>query len=358
MGGRLARARVRTVHAVTAAALVMATASACGDDTKDAAVVGKPASDKSIVDGARKEGSLTVYSSMNIDDLEDTVKTFTKKYPFLKVDYVRVDNDALIDRMLTEARAGQYDVDVYSGSGDKEYLLEDDKLLGEYSSPQATSFPPEDKSPDNLWTASYLGISVPAYNTDLVEGDDVPQSYDDFLDPKWQGKIGMYSDDNALWDAMMDNWGEDKTVAWWTKFAAQEPALQSSMPLIAELLAAGQFDLAEQSNLNHISAGQDDGAHIEALKSADFFWPASVNIEAVMAHAPHPNAAKLWVDWVLSDEGQRYLSDHFRTPSRPGVSGPGADAAAGATITVLDPAKARDRQAGWDQLRQIMGLSG
>ena len=152
-----------------------------------------PDREQRLLEGARKEGQVTVYSSMIADQaLRPLIDGFQKKYPFMKPQYVRDDPPQQLQKMMAEARAGRMVADVLESTG-LEVPVRAANINQPFWSPEIEAYAPERRDPQNFWAPtrfSYLGA---CYNTNLVKPGDVPKSFDDFLDPKWKGKIAWSS---------------------------------------------------------------------------------------------------------------------------------------------------------------------
>ena len=146
-----------------------------------------------LIEGARKEGQVTVYSSMIADQaLRPILNGFEAKYPFVKPQYVRDDPPQQLQKVMAEARAGRMVVDVLESTG-LEVPVRAADIDQPFWSPQIEAYKPERRDPNNYWAPtrfSYLGA---CYNTNLVKPGEVPKSFEDFLDPKWKGKIAWSS---------------------------------------------------------------------------------------------------------------------------------------------------------------------
>jgi iron(III) transport system substrate-binding protein len=164
------------------------------------------------------------------------------------------------------------------------------------------------------WVAYNLQTWVLGYNTNLVKKEDIPRTYDALLDPKWRGeKISVDTEAHGWFQGLRDAWGSAKTVTYFERLASQNPALKRGNTLRVQLTAAGEHPL--NINLNSL-------IHRLYSKGAPIDWvalePAVVRILPVMlaADAPHPNAAKLFIDFVLSKEGQGILTGFGDIPVR------------------------------------------
>lgn len=163
----------------------------------------------------------------------------------------------------------------------------------------------------------YIVTNVPGYNTRLVAARDAPRTYMDLLDPKWKGKLGMDADEGEWFTALISIWGKEKTVNYFRALVRQEPSLRRGHTLLAQLTAAGEFPVAVNLFGYRPLEMQLQGAPIEIV-NADPVIARSWGM-FLARRAPHPNAGRLFIDYVLSVEGQNVIASFGRTVLRPGI---------------------------------------
>ena len=274
-------------------------------------------SDPKIVQAARKEGELVWYTTMSADQSTAFMARFQQKYPFLKPSIIRLGGNALLSRILAEAKAGKYFFDVAHGTGEIVLPLMDMGLLAPYVSPERKMIPDDLKDKQGYWTAVYVNSIVLGYNTQLTQGQPQPRSYEDLLQPRWKGrKISIDSTYVTFLQGLISAWGKDKALEYLRKLADQEPVVMRGSTVRVQLAAAGEFPLVI-AYANIIQYLREKGAPIDWLP----LEPAVISVNTVMAGAKsaHPNAAKLFIDFTLSKEGQEKLWDFQRIPSRSDV---------------------------------------
>jgi iron(III) transport system substrate-binding protein len=185
---------------------------------------------------------------------------------------------------------------------------------------------------------------VLAYNTKLVAPDEVPKTYEDLLNPKWSGRIGLEAADVQWFGAVAKSMEEAKGIEFFRRFAANKPSMRNGHTLMAELVAAGELAMAADAHVQGIARLKDKGAPVEwkALQPA-FGQPSSVG---VAKRAPHPNAALLFADFVLSREGQEIIRSRNRVPSSRAVDSPLNKF----RYELIDPAIVLDEWTKWERL--------
>ena len=147
-----------------------------------------------LIEGAKREKELTFYSSIPPDDISALVSAFDKKYG-VKVKVWRADSEGFLQRILGEARARRFEVDVMAGSSSALEPLYRENLLQEVKSPKLAGIIPQAIAPHRQWVAVYLSTFVQAYNTELVRKDSLPKTYYDLLRPQWKDKLGIEAED-------------------------------------------------------------------------------------------------------------------------------------------------------------------
>ena len=268
--------------------------------------------DQKLLAAAKKEGKVVVYTSLNTKDSVPISEAFKKKYG-VEVELWRSSSEKVLQRAVTEFRAGRYSVDAFELNGPELEQMWREGLLDRFYSPQAANMPPAAFPKDGAYVADRFNFFTIAYNTNLVKPDDVPKSYEDLLDPKWVGKIGIEASDTDWFGSMVHAMGEQKGMAFFRKLADMKPQMRTGHTLMAELVASGEIPLAA-TIYNH-------NAERLKVKGAPIQWKAlgptfgRPNGVSVAKQAQHPHAALLFVDFMLSLEGQQLLKKRNRVPA-------------------------------------------
>ncbi len=306
-----------------------------------------------LVEAAKKEGRLVWYTSMAIDTSKPLLDAFLRQYPFIKADLVRLGEEQLSNRILAEARAGKSFFDVVSSSGIQ--LLAGRNFLSPYASAEAQAYVAELKDPQGRWTAVYNNNLVPVYNTKMLSEKEAPSDYLDLLDPKWKGKMLMDSTDDDWYGTLAVTWGREAALRYMQRLAQQAPAWRRGHGLVAQLIAAGEVPLGWAYSFR-VERMKSEGAPIDWVTS---FNPTVTTISGVglSAKASAPNAAKLFIDFILSKKGQEMIRDMRRIPSRSDVKPLAAKMDQSKLRLKLVPAEVfvnADRYA--EEFRKIFGL--
>jgi iron(III) transport system substrate-binding protein len=272
-----------------------------------------------VLQDAKREGRLVLYTGMETDEANLFLAEFAKKYPFIKTDLFRSSGEKVQTRFLVEHRANTHSADVFQTSIVQVYQLKNLKLLARYASEEATVYPEGFKDPQGTWTAFYQIPYVIGFNTRLVASKDVPTSYEDLLQPRWKGWIAMETAEYQWFYHWMQILGRDRGTEFMKKFAGQNLQMRAGHTLLAQLVAAGEAALATVVYSNRVERMKASGAPIDWVR---FKGPTitAINAVSIPARAPHPNAARLFIDFVLSKEGQSLLRGLRRIPARPDVA--------------------------------------
>lgn len=270
-----------------------------------------------LIEGAKKEGSLIWYTSTSVEDITRLFAAFNKRYPFIKTEYFNAGSARLYNRILNESRVGKIFFDMVAVRGVETQQLIGGGFLQPYLSPESAAYPAGFKDTKGYWVDYFDAYNILAYNTKLVAKDQAPKSWEDLLDPRWKSKIAMDEEMYSWYAAMTVAWGKERAQRYMKALAKQDIQLRHGQSLIAQLLAAGEFHMGV-ALAHRIEKMKEQGAPVEWVTTFDPIT-ASLHPIAVAAKALHPNAAKLFIDFVLSKEGQQLVLAIGRTPSRPGI---------------------------------------
>jgi iron(III) transport system substrate-binding protein len=272
--------------------------------------------DQRVIEGAKKEKQVVVYTSLNLKDSVPITQAFEKKYG-VKVELWRSSSEKVLQRALTEARAGRFSVDAFELNGPEMEALYREGLLEEFHSPHFKSLPPAAFAKHRHYVADRFNFFTIAYNTNLVKPNEVPNSYEDLLNPRWVGKIGIEGSDDDWFASIVKHMGEEKGLAFFRKLAQMKPQVRTGHTLLAELVAAGEIPLVATIYNHNAERLLVNGAPIK-WKALDptFGRPNAV---AVAKRAQRPYAALLFAEFMLSPEGQNLIKERNRVPASTAV---------------------------------------
>ncbi len=265
-------------------------------------LVNSAAGAQALFDGAKKEGQVVFYASMEAPSAQRLSAAFERKYPFLKVEATRIGSERMATRLIAEAQARKVRADVVHQSAFDFYGVLQKGLFDSYLSAERAAIPAECRDDKGLWVMASATLNVIAYNKKMVSAADAPKSFWDLTAPKWKGQLLMDDNESKWMAGMMQYYGEAKTVELLKMLAAQDIQFRTGHSSIQTLLAAGERAAVVVAFANGVDRLKKEGAPIE--------WIAPEPVigltfgTAVVKDAPHPIAARLFNDFLLSREGQ------------------------------------------------------
>jgi iron(III) transport system substrate-binding protein len=313
------------------------------------------AADPKVVEAAKKEGELGWWSTIAQDQSQKIIEEFMKVYPFIKATYWRSGSVGIHNKILIEARAGRTSWDVVSQTT-PEFIheLKQKAVIAPYNSPERRHFSNDLKDKDGYWTGTYALPTGLGFNTQQVKRDEAPRNYQDLLQPKWKGKkISVDDESYEFLVGLMQAWGRGAAVEYFKKLAAQEPMIGRGNSQRTQLLAAGEFPLAI-AYTHTVEYAKAQGNSVDWVN----LEPVVIKFDGIMlgAKAAHPNAAKLFIDFILSQQGQSLLQSFSRVTLREGSEPNPPRLIKGFKRVVLHPEKAQDAQESLKLYREIFGL--
>jgi iron(III) transport system substrate-binding protein len=307
-----------------------------------------------VVEEAKKEGALVWYTALNLNDSEMLTKRFEQLYPFIKTETLRLSSFSLLTKIQTEARAGAFKADVIEIAGVLGHILKREGLFAKYTSPESRFYPDSVKDPDGMWTSFFMNTHVLAYNTKLVKKDELPRTYEEIINPKWKDKITM-SEDFDIFGMMLKVMGRSKGIEFMRRLAAQGVNLKNSYSLTIGAVASDEVPLGLNVYGTRTEEFKKRGAPVDWIPLE--FTLASLEPLAVGAKAPHPNSARLFVDFLLSKEAQGMMRERFRIPSRPDVLPDPPELTKGLKLIPTDLSLAEQSKQLAEEFRQTFGVA-
>jgi iron(III) transport system substrate-binding protein len=306
------RVLARIVPVVLAAALLPAAAVAQAP-SKGAEILNYQGPDRNerLIAQAKQEGSVSFYTSLAPTESKPLSEAFEKKYG-VKVELWRSQSERVVQRVVSEARAGRHTVDVVATNGPEMEALAREQVLTTYFTPHAADLPPASIPRHRLWLPDRLQFFVVGYNTNLVKREDLPTSIRGFADPKWKGMLGIEAGDAEWMATLIKKWGEEEGMAFFRKLSEMRPEVRKGHPLMAQLVSAGEIPICLTAYRANVETLKRKGAPIDYAPIDAIARPQGIGISK---NAPHPAAALLFVDFVLSaEDGQRLYESMGRPP--------------------------------------------
>ena len=283
--------------------------------------LGALAADQALIDAARKEGEVTWYTTSIVDQfVRPAAQAFEKKYG-IKVNFIRSNALEIELRVSNEAKAGRIQADLVDGTTTS-ITLKKMNLVEKWT--PDVKLPDRYKDPEGYWMASQEYVLLPGYNTDLIPKGSEPKNFEDLLNPRLKGKMvwnttPSSSAGQGFVGLVLMEMGEEKGRAYLQALAKQNvTGIQVAARQVLDQVIAGEYAIALNIFNNH--------AVISAAKGAPSAWIpmnpalAVLSVISVTKDAPHTNAGKLFLEFLVSEEGQKIYRDADYMPIDPGVS--------------------------------------
>jgi len=301
-----------------------------------------------LIEGAKKEGSLTVY--MNIPAVYSNifVQPFEKKYG-IKVNIWRARSEVTLKRVIEEAKAGLHAVDVIDSISPPMEALRRENLLQRIESPVHKDLLPYAIPKHQEWVSMRALVFIQSYNTNKVKKEEIPKTYQDMLAPRWKGNLGIESGDHHWVSSVIEDMGKDRGQKFFRGLSDSGMTMLTGHPVLMNAVVSGEVPLA-------LTIYNYDAVTMKEKKAPiDWFAiePAVTIVDgiAVARNAPHPHAALLFYDYMLSIEAQTILAKLAFVPTHSKVESPLKNI----KLKVLDPARLLDEdQAAEAQFRALL----
>ena len=275
------------------------------------------------LDAAKKEAKVVVYGSVPPQSMEGLHQAFKRKYG-VEVEYWRGSSTQVSERALTEWRAGKPAFDIAEGNRGVQLIMKDEGLFQKFIPPASQKFPDRFKEKDALITPwRVLPISM-LYNTELVKSADLPKTFDDLLNPKWTGKISIpdptrhTTTAQFLWN--LRKFKGDKWLDYVKALGKQKPVLVESLAPVTTTIIKGEALVG----ITYIKYIKQYKGPVDYIPMDQYL--TDPNYLSLSAKAMHPNAAKLYIDFACSAEGQKEIAEDGEFVLAPGVYPPIKDA--------------------------------
>jgi iron(III) transport system substrate-binding protein len=292
---------------------------------------------------AQKEGALTLYTSFAEKDLPPLLAAFEKRYG-IKVRVWRSASENVLQRTVAEASAGRRDVDAVHTSAIEMEALYREGILQPVVPPHGAKLLEGALRPHRGWIATYLSFWVQAYNTNLVRKDELPRRFEDLLDPRWKGKLGIEARVPDWYAALVTDMGEEKGIRFFRELVAKNGiSVRGGHTLLNNLVVAGDVPLALTMYQYIVEGAKRKGAPVDWI----VLEPAIGRMSGVgiARHAVHPNAALLFYEFMLSREAQQVLLSRDYVPTLASLPSPLAQR----RYKLIDPGRAMDEHDKWQK---------
>lgn len=291
-----------------------------------------------LVEGAKKEGSLLFYTTTPTAYVSQLVEPFEKKYG-IKVNVWRARSELILQRVMNEERAGTPGADVVASISPPMEALHRENILQQVASPYHKELIPTAVPAHRTWVSTLQYVFVQAYNTNKVNKNELPKTYQDLLAPGWKGKLAIEGSDHEWMTSVIKDMGEENGTRFFSELAGgNRLGVRSGHPLLTNLVASGEVPLALTVYQYSVEQAKKKGSPIDW-----FAIEPAVTIADAMGipkKAPHPHAALLFYDYMISPEAQRILAKIGYYPTSSKVEPPIKNI----KLKVLDPAVLLDNQ--------------
>jgi len=307
---------------LTLVAVLAGTGLARAATVEEIALMSRADRQKILVEGAKKEGKVSWYTTLIVDQVVRPVKeAFEKEYPFLQLEFFRGNTERIVQKMIAEYQAKRYEADLIDGTVSPT-MVRRAGLLQRFHSPLFAEYPAELKDAQGFWGATNLYFFATGYNTRMVKPNEVPKTYEDLLHPRWKGQM-MWSTSRGSGAPMfvgtiLNTMGNEAGRAYLQKLKLQNVAkTPASNRQVLDLTIAGEYPLALQMFNHHAFISKAAGAPVDWIAHEPA--TATINNIGLGKFATHPHAAMLLIDFILSEKGQRVYQQSNYLPAHPKV---------------------------------------
>ncbi|HZH85247.1 MAG TPA: extracellular solute-binding protein [Phototrophicaceae bacterium] len=308
-----------------------------------------------LIKEARNEKTVIWYAPMNREDLRQFTAGFEAQYPFLQVEILTGGPQSLLNRILTERRAGKDNFDTLNIRSSALYTLKKAGAIARYESPQRRGLRSGFYDKEGYFNGLWASLMVYLFNTKQISRAQAPKSIDDLLQAKWKDKMGMDQDADDYIAALLDYYGDEKGKQIARALGAQQLNIRKGRTLVSQLVAAGEFPIQIDAHHHEAVALRQAGAPVDYVFPEPFIPVKSVSAFVISSHSPHPHAAALLVDFMLSKKGQEIAFKQRRWPAYKELATGGPDDVGNRKTLVPDAEKWGSR---YEELVQLIALLG
>ena len=308
-----------------------------------------------LVKEAKNEKTVVWYAPMNREDLRQFTSGFEAEYPFLKVEVLTSGPQSLLNRILTEHRAGKYNYDTLNIRSSALYTLKKANAIIRYDTPYRRGLRAGFYDKDGYFNGIWASLLVYLFNTKQVGRAQAPKSIDDLLQTQWKGKLGMDQDADDWLAALLDFYGDEKGKQIARSLGGQNLNIRKGRTLVSQLVAAGEFPVQIDAHHHEAVSLRQAGAPIDYIFPEPFIPVKSVSAFVMSSQPPHPHAAALLVDFMLSKKGQELAFRQKRWPAFKELAAGGPDDVGNRNTLVPDADKWGSRYQELVQLSAVLG---
>ena len=314
-----------------------------------------PERQAALVKEAKSEKTVVWYAPMNREDLRQFTSGFEAEYPFLKVEVLTSGPQSLLNRILTEHRAGKYNYDTLNIRSSALYTLKKANAIIRYDTPYRRGLRAGFYDKDGYFNGIWASLLVYLFNTKQVGRAQAPKSIDDLLQTQWKGKLGMDQDADDWLAALLDFYGDEKGKQVARSLGGQNLNIRKGRTLVSQLVAAGEFPVQIDAHHHEAVSLRQAGAPIDYIFPEPFIPVKSVSAFVMSSQPPHPHAAALLVDFMLSKKGQELAFRQKRWPAFKELAAGGPDDVGNRNTLVPDADKWGSRYQELVQLSAVLG---
>ena len=297
-----------------------------------------------LLEGARREGQLNIYTSMTAATANKVKLDFERRYPGVKVRLWRAGSDAVLRRAVTEARANRHTFDVLETNGPVMEAAQREMLLQKVASAHFEDLIPQALLPHREWVATRLNLFVMCFNTNLVKKAELPKTYDDLLDPRWKGRLAIDADDSEWLMSAFEPADEARGLNLFRQIVATNGVtVRKGHALLAEMVTAGEIALSLTCYNYKIDQDRKAGAPVDWITIGPVV--ARANGAGVSRRAPHPHAALLFYEYMIS-EAQGLLQGLELVPVNTKIESP----LKSREVKFVDSKRALEEQEKWEKI--------
>ena len=269
---------------------------------------------------ARREGKVVFYTGFTFASVPRLVEGFQKAYPYVKVEVLNLGPADLLPRYLSESQANRPFADVIHFPSEQMYIVLKAGTVAKYNAPERVNYANNQKDAQGYWTTMNWDLEGVMYNTSQVQPQDVPKTLADLLEPKYKGRLARTAIGGRFVAAVRKFYGNEQGLAYLQNLAEQDIRIYASNSALAGAIATGERPIAFDQHLNNYGVVKEKGAPVQFVVVNPTFL--HLNGVAIAKGAPHPYAAALLYDWLVSKSGQEVIAAAGFQPAHRQVRGP------------------------------------